>query len=93
MARVNLVRDFAALNGFESVTGDAWGLALAEDDSLAAADLVTLDQVALGLSDDEPAARRALNAANGGLWVPAVIQHLDHLGDFAWQAVTWRKAD
>ena len=61
-----MVRDFAALNGFESATGDAWGLAFVEDPAITAEDLARLDRAAaLAATDDELAARRALYAA---LW-------------------------
>ena len=92
MARTNLVRDFAALNGFESVTGDAWGLAFAEEAALDSEALVVLDRAAaLAATDDELAARQAHYAATEGLRAPAVIQHLDYLGDFTWRTVRWEE--
>lgn len=92
VTRVNLVRDFAALNGFESVTGDVWGLALAEDPTVGDGDMAILDRAAaLAATDDNLAERQALYATTEGLRVPAVIQHVDHLAEFEWRAVTWQE--
>jgi hypothetical protein len=92
VARVNLVRDFAALNGFESVTGDAWGLAFVEEPAIGAGDLATLDRAAaLAASDDGYDERRALYAASEGLRAPAVIHHFDYLTTFAWREVAWEE--
>lgn len=92
VARVNLVRDFAALNGFEGVTGDVWGWALADEAALGEAGLADLDRAAaLASTDDDLAGRQALYAATEGLGAPAVIQHVDHLADFSWRTVTWQE--
>lgn len=92
VTRVNLVRDFAALNGFESVTGDVWGLALAEDPTVGDGDMAILDRAAaLAATDDNLAERQALYATTEGLRVPAGIQHVDHLAEFEWRAVTWQE--
>lgn len=92
VARTNLVRDFAALNGFESVTGDVWGLAFAEEPALSDEDMAVLDRAAaLAATEEELSQRQAFYAATDGLRVPAVIQHVDHLAGFAWRAVTWQE--
>lgn len=91
VARVNVVRDFAALSGFESVTGDVWGWAMADEASLSEADLATLDRAAaLASTDEDLAGRRTFYAATEGLGVPAEIQHVDHLAGFAWSTVAWQ---
>ncbi len=91
VTRVNLVRDFAALNGFESVSGDAWGLALTDEAALTAGDLAVLDRAArLSPSDDALAERQALYAASDGLRAPAVIQHYDYITTFDWRPVAWQ---
>jgi hypothetical protein len=91
--RVNLVRDFAALNGFESVSGDAWGLAaLPAGAALNAADRTLLDRAAgAGLAPD-PAARRSLYAASDGLRAPDVVEHFDYLRTGRMRPVAWQRA-
>src|SRR3989442_10040004 len=62
--RLNLVRDVAAVNGFASVSGDGWGLGLAPEESLSAADRGTLDRASELCGDDsELTAPRSLYAA------------------------------
>jgi hypothetical protein len=95
--RVNLVRDFAALNGFESVSGDAWGLAaLPATGAPTGADLALLDRAAAaGLSADSAAAlaaRRSLYAASAGLCAPDVLEHFDYLATGTLRPVAWRQA-
>jgi hypothetical protein len=94
--RTNLVRDFAALNGFESVSGDEWGLALEQalrqGGNLAAEDLALLDRAGeLAVSDDAFAARRWLYETSSGLRVPPVIHNYDWVVAQAWRAVEWAK--
>lgn len=94
--RTNLVRDFAALNGFESVSGDAWGLALPAEGLLTVADLALLDRAAaLGLAAetaDAHGARQAAYAASAGLRVPPVIEHFDYVTSRLARPVVWRQA-
>jgi hypothetical protein len=66
LVRRNLVRDIAALNGFPSVSGDAWGLGRAGDDDVTAADAVLLDRVAaLAEAADDAAPATATHTADG----------------------------
>lgn len=91
VARVNLVRDFAALNGFESVSGDAWGWAMADEDALSEAELAGLDRAAaLASTDEDLAGRQALYRATHGLEAPADIHHVAHLSGFVWSTVSWQ---
>ena len=72
--RLNLVRDFAAVNGFPSVSGDGWGLALAAEDALTAADRRALDRAAeLCGVDGALAEQQRLYAGAPGLAPPDTI--------------------
>jgi hypothetical protein len=76
--RLNLVRDVAALNGFASVSGDGWGLGLAPEASLSAADRRALDRAAeLCGADGELPALRSLYAATPRLAPPDTILHFE----------------
>jgi hypothetical protein len=87
--RLNLVRDFAALNGFECVSGDYWGLGGQEEASLTHEDLALLDQVAaLGMNDNVEE-RRRLYQATERLRAPEVIQHFDYVAGRP-ATVRWR---
>jgi hypothetical protein len=80
VARTNLVRDFAALNGFVSISGDFWGLGEKRDDQLVPADLQLLDEiVSLGDANDAFEQRQALYAGGPGLRPGEKIQHFDYL--------------
>jgi len=94
VARANLVRDVAALNGFPSVSGDAWGLGRIADADLTPSDLETLDYVAdLAEHATDDAAFAALcdmYESTPGLRVPDVIPNSDHFNGNAWRFVDWR---
>jgi hypothetical protein len=76
--RLNLVRDVAAQNGFASVSGDGWGLGLAPEENLSAADLDTLDRAAhLCGVDSGPNALRSLYATTPGIAAPETILHFE----------------
>jgi hypothetical protein len=93
VVRMNLVRDFAALNGFPSVSGDAWGLALVEEAAVSAADVALLDQAAELASDDETIdARREFYATRDALRVPPAIQHFDDIAGTGWRTIEWAAA-
>jgi hypothetical protein len=78
--RANLVRDFAALNGFPGVSGDAWGLALAKERDVTDADRATLDAAARLAGDDERFdGQRDLYHRTPSLRVPDEIAHFDYL--------------
>ena len=59
-ARVNLARDFAALNGFESVSGDGWGLTMTQDADLTDDDITLLNTAAALAMTDNIEERRVL---------------------------------
>jgi hypothetical protein len=91
VVRMNLVRDFAALNGFESVSGDEWGLAGEQVGELAGDDLSLLDRAAeLGDADDAFDARRSLYETCEKLRVPAAIRNFDWVAAQAWRTVAWQ---
>jgi hypothetical protein len=87
--RLNLVRDIASVNGFASVSDDAWGLGLTPDDQLTAPERATLDRAADLCAAERTRELRELYAASPGLRVPDVIQHTE---DFphVWTSVAWR---
>lgn len=88
--RINAVHDVAALCGFESVSGDAWGLALGFGEP-SQADLEVLDQAAdLASSDVTLTALRRYVEACSSLKVPEVLEHYDYLKE-ASQRVAWRE--
>ena len=78
-ARVNLVRDFAALNGFESISGDEWGLTMTQDAQLTDEDITLLDTAAALAITDDIEERRALYKACDRLSVPTVLHHFDYI--------------
>ncbi|MDX2216060.1 MAG: hypothetical protein SFY66_22535 [Oculatellaceae cyanobacterium bins.114] len=89
--RVNLIRDFAALNDFECVSGDQWGLMLTEDTELTQDDLVLLDHVARLAQDDECfEERKVLYDTNPQLHAYQFVHHSD-IASNQWQEVKWRK--
>ncbi len=70
-----LVSDFAALNGFEMLSDDWWGLHLKNNKDVRKADTALLDRAAaLALSDAVFAERRELYESSDALRVPAVIE-------------------
>jgi hypothetical protein len=80
VARSNLVRDFAALNGFASISGDSWELGDKTDDQLVAADFQLLDEIVrLGDSNATFDQRQALYAACQELRPGENIKHFDYL--------------
>jgi hypothetical protein len=92
IARINLVRDFAALNGFASVSGDEWGLASRKAADLTDDDLALLDRAAaLALADDDFDARRALYEGSTGLRVPPIIDHFDYLVTHTIHRSDWQR--
>jgi Transglutaminase-like superfamily len=80
VARANLVRDFAALNGFVSISGDSWELGDKTDDQLDSADFQLLDEI-VRLGDDNATfeQRQALYAACQELRPGETIKHFDYL--------------
>jgi len=80
VARANLVRDLAALNGFVSISGDSWGLGDKRDNQLVPADLQLLDEIVrLGDSNATFEQRQALYAACPDLRPGEKIKHFDYL--------------
>ena len=78
--RLNLLRDAAALCGFESVSGDMWGLALKDEAELTAADYRVLGEAArLARADASLPELWRLVAAEDGLRVPEAVQHFDYV--------------
>jgi hypothetical protein len=91
-ARVNLVRDFASLNGFESISGDSWGLAYKDGSDLTAAELALLDEAAtVASSDHRFDDMRALYNRNPELQMPAAVHNYDHVVTRQWRLVEWRQ--
>jgi hypothetical protein len=89
--RLNLVRDFAAVNGFPSVSGDGWGLGLAPEESLTAADRRSLDHAAeLCGADGALAEQRNLYGTTAGLAPPDTILHFESSAEDA-RLVRWRE--
>jgi len=76
--RLNLVRDFAAVNGFPDVSGDSWGLGPVVEGALGAADRRILDRVAdvCGV-DGELAEQRGRYATAPGLAPPDTLRHFE----------------
>lgn len=80
VARANLVRDFAALNGFVSVSGDSWGLGEVTDEKLTSTDHKVLDEmVKLGDGNATFEQRQALYVAYPELRPSEKINHFDYL--------------
>jgi hypothetical protein len=99
VARANLVRDTAALNGFPSVSGDSWGLGRVPDAAVTPRDLAILDRAAeltelAELATDDGAFRglRELYESTVGLRVPDEVPNSDHFNGNAWRSVAWRTA-
>ena len=70
-----LVSDFAALNGFEMLSDDWWGMHLKNNKDVTKADTALLDRAAtLASTDDAFDDRRELYESNEALRVPAVIE-------------------
>ena len=83
VARINLVQDFAALNGFESVSGDSWGLAHKEDSELTTDDIGLLNRAAkLSEADIHFDERRTFYEASDSLRTPPVIHNFDHVKSY-----------
>jgi hypothetical protein len=96
VVRANLVRDVAALNGFPSVSGDAWGLGYVGEGELTSTDVETLDRIAdLAERAPDDATFAALHRAyddTPGLRVPEMLPNCDHFSGHAWRTVAWRTA-
>lgn len=70
-----LVSDFAALNGFEMLSDDWWGMHLKNNKDVTKADTALLDRAAaLATTDEAFAERRELYESSEALRVPAVIE-------------------
>ena len=93
VARVNLVRDFAALNGFVSISGDSWGLGDKTDDQLLPADLQRLDEIVrLGDGNATFEERQALYAACPELRPGEKIKHFDYLFTNGPREIQWSES-
>ena len=69
------MRDLAALNGFEMLSDDWWGLLLKNNKDVTKDDTTLLDHAAaLTLTDEEFEARRELYESSEMLRVPATIE-------------------
>jgi hypothetical protein len=78
--RLNLLRDAAALCGFESVSGDMWGLALRDEAELTPADHEVLGNTArLAGSDGSLLELWRYAAAQEGVRVPETVRHFDYV--------------
>ena len=70
-----LVSDFAALNGFEMLSDDWWGMHLKNNKDVTKEDTVLLDRAAaLAMTDEAFAARRDLYENSEALRVPSKIE-------------------
>ena len=80
VVRMSLVRDFAALNDVEAVSGDQWGLAVPADQDLNPEDLALLDQAAeLANHDHHLGERRSLYDNHKKLHAPKFIHDGDYI--------------
>ncbi len=79
-ARCNAVRDFAALNGFASVSADSWGLGNKPKEELTAEDLAMLDEM-VRLSDGNNTYTQRVDLYDNcvGLKPGRFIRHFDYL--------------
>lgn len=92
VARVNLVRDFAALNGYASVTGDSWGIAMKDEADLTKDEIALLDEAArLTTMDDRLAEQQVLYATNEALRAPTLMPNYDHVITNEWRTVAWEQ--
>ena len=70
-----LVSDFAALNGFEMLSDDWWGMHLKNNKDVTQEDTALLDRAAaLTITDDAFNERREVYDTSEALRVPAVIE-------------------
>ena len=90
VVRANLVRDFAALNGFVSISGDSWELGEKTDDQLVSADVQLLDEI-IQLGDGNAAfeQRQTLYAACQELRPGENIKHFDYLFTNQLREIQW----
>jgi hypothetical protein len=86
VVRINAVRDIAALMGFPSVSGDAWGIAMKEEPQVTEADRLLLDEAAALAEHDDIAALRSLYERAEGLRPEAEIGHFDYITGI-WKSV------
>lgn len=86
--RLNHVRDFAALNGDVSVSGDGWGLAVVKE--LKPDDLERLDTAAELARSGSLEARQRFYQAQPGLRMPDQISFWDYVAEEA-RTVNWRE--
>jgi hypothetical protein len=90
--RLNLLRDAAALCGFESVSGDVWGVALKDEADLTPADREVLGTTArLAGSDDLLLELWRYAAAQEGVRVPETVHHFDYMASRS-TLLNWRDA-
>jgi len=90
VARVNLIRDFAALNGFTCVSGDGWGLAMKHDSKVTPDEFKLLDLAAeLAMDDSRFIERRQLYANNPNLRMPEMVLNYDFMEAEDWRYVCW----
>jgi len=90
VARANLVRDFAALHGFVSISGDFWELGEKPGDQLVSADLQLLDEIVkLGDGNATFEQRQALYAACPELRPGQKIKHFDYLFTNQLREIQW----
>ena len=90
VVRANLVRDFAALNGFVSISGDSWELGDKAEDQLVPSDVQLLDElVRLGDGNATFEQRQALYAASPELHPGEKIKHFDYLFTDQQREIPW----
>jgi hypothetical protein len=92
VVRANLVRDFAALHGFVSISGDSWELGEKAEDQLVPSDVQLLDEL-VGLGDGNATfeQRQALYAASPELYPGEKIKHFDYLFTDQQREIPWRE--
>lgn len=92
--RYELIRDFAALNGFISVSGDSWKLAHTKPSPVMNTEFELLDSLAATmLSDDTFAERQRLYEATETIHPPDTLRHYDYLVARKAQYVSWHDQD
>lgn len=90
--RLNLLRDAAALCGFESVSGDMWGLALKDEAELTPVDREVLEATAqLAEADESLPELWRLVAVEDGLHVPEAVHHFAYVAGRS-TLLNWRDA-
>ncbi len=89
--RLNLLHDVAALCGFESVSGDVWGLMLRGKGEFPAGDIALMDEAArLASADTKLPELLHFYTSKEGLAMLDTVQHFDYVAG-GQSLVRWRE--